>query len=53
MLTFWKNESNFKVKVRSSKIKVPTERSCHNEIPITYHLKDMANFKVFADRKTN
>jgi hypothetical protein len=23
------------------------------ESPITYHLKDMANVKVFADRQTN
>jgi hypothetical protein len=35
---------------------VPIERSCHKEytyeIPITYHSKDMANVKVFADRQT-
>jgi hypothetical protein len=39
-----------------SKNLVPIERSCHiehtYETPITYHSKDMANVKVFADRRT-
>jgi hypothetical protein len=50
-------KSRSKVKVRRSKILVPLESSCHKEytyeILITYHSKDMANVKVFADRQTN
>jgi hypothetical protein len=53
MLKFLNSGSNFKVKV----LMVPLECSCHKEytyeIPITYHLKDMANIKVFADRQTD
>jgi hypothetical protein len=51
VIKFYKCRSNFKVKVRRSKIMVPIERSCHKEhiyeIPITFHSKDMANVKVF------
>jgi hypothetical protein len=57
MLKFLKSGSNFKVKVTRSKLLVPIERPCHKkhtyEIPITYHSKDMANVKVFADRQTD
>jgi hypothetical protein len=57
MLKFSKSGSNFKVKVTRSKNLVPLESSCHkehtHEIPITYHSKDMANVKVFADRQTD
>jgi hypothetical protein len=57
MLKFFKSRSNFKVKTRRSSILVWVERSCHKEhtyeSPITYHSKDMANVKVFADRETN
>jgi hypothetical protein len=55
ILIFLKSGSNLKVKVTSSKTFIPKERSCHkdhtHEIPITYHSKDMANVKVFADRQ--
>jgi hypothetical protein len=51
MLKFLKSGSNFKVKVRRSKILVPIERSYHKEhtyeSPITCHSKDMANVKGF------
>jgi hypothetical protein len=57
MLKFLKSGSNFNVKVTRSKNLVPIESSCHKEhtyeIPITYHLKDMTNVKVFADRQTD
>jgi hypothetical protein len=53
-LKFLKSGSNFKVKVRRSKILVPIKRSCHKEHTyeiwqpyITCHSKDMTNVKVF------
>jgi hypothetical protein len=58
MLKFLKSRSNFKVKVTRSRI--GTNRKFLSlgthmkyESPITYHSKDMANVKVFADRQTN
>jgi hypothetical protein len=57
MLKFLESRSNFKVKVRRSKLVVPIKRSCHKEytyeFPITYHSKDMTNVKVFADRQAD
>ena len=52
-LKIFKSRSNFKVKVRTSKIMIPCERSCHkeytcvNENPISSGLKVMAKVKVF------
>jgi hypothetical protein len=43
---FLKSGSNFKVKVRRSKIVITIERSCHKKH--TYHSKDMANVKSFC-----
>jgi hypothetical protein len=47
-----KSRSEFRVKVRRSKINVRVEMSCQMkyESPITYHSKDMASVKVFAYR---
>jgi hypothetical protein len=52
-LKFLKSKSNFKVK--RSKILVLIQRNTHVKYtsPITYHSKDMANVKIFADKQTD
>jgi hypothetical protein len=57
-LKFLKSGSDCKVKVTRSKNLVPIEglviRNTHMkyESPLTYHSKDMANIRVFADKQT-
>jgi hypothetical protein len=50
MLKFWKVGQTLRSRSQGKKLWYQ-ERSCHkehiNEIPITYHSKDMANVKVF------